>query len=185
MKLLNDVPEIADSHTRTPEDVRYCIALFLPSQRLRATMSRDLIDVSDALPKKHGLGNRRDWETRLVDASFVGDVATVARCLRNEKVNVNFQDSRCWTALHGAGERTHNRSFQEKRKHREIMSLLLGDPRINPALRTWRGESPLDFVERRGFDFAASTVRTEAEKFELRDMRRVMGVSRKMMSQTM
>lgn len=138
-------------------------------------MSKHLVEVTDVLPKKHGPGNRRDWETRLVDAIFLGDMNAVKHCIHEIKTDVNFHDARGWTALHSVSDRLHNRSFYDNRPHRQIMNLLLQGPRAKPTIRTWRGESPLDFAERRGFDSTAEIVRKEAEAFEARDLKRIMG----------
>lgn len=157
------------------EEVGYCIPVFLPARRVRPKEG-GTVDLADAWPPDPA-GGRADWATRLVDAASTqsqrSGEATVARCLRAERVGVNVTDARGWSALHALGDCLHNKAFKREKPPLQSLQALLADPKVKPELRTKRGLTPLDLAEKRGYDCAAAVLREALEQREIANLERI------------
>jgi len=80
-------------------------------------------------------------EEKLYHAAEAGHVAVVASLLSdNPEINVNWADTRKWTALYIAC----------RNKHVEVVKLLLAHPHINVNVKTHYGQTPFSWACRDG-----------------------------------
>jgi hypothetical protein len=131
----------------------FCLAFHVPARNCRPAAG-GCIEVWELLepirleedPERHV---QVDYGIQLIEAASRRDVDGVRSCLE-ARANVNFKDTRGWTALHAASA---------VRPRWGIFDLLMEHPKCNLIVRSHTGQLPVDVADKSGQVEIASVLR--------------------------